>query len=222
MFNSIAGKYDFLNHFLSMGIDKMWRRKAVEAAANGHPYKIIDIATGTSDLAIEACRRLKNVDITGVDISEKMLAVGKEKIIKAHLNEKIHLQIGDAENLAFPNAFFDAAMVAFGVRNFENLKQGLAEINRVLKEGGRLVILEFSQPRFFLLKGLFNLYFTKILPFIGKKVSKDSRAYTYLPESVQQFPDGEKLVDILRQSGFAKVTLKRLTIGIATIYVSVK
>jgi demethylmenaquinone methyltransferase/2-methoxy-6-polyprenyl-1,4-benzoquinol methylase len=222
MFNNIAHKYDFLNHFLSFGIDKLWRKKTIRILKKYKPKTIIDIATGTADLSIETCKRIPGVEITGVDISEKMLAVGKEKIIKENLNDSIHLQVGDAEDIAFPAKFFDAATVAFGVRNFENLLKGLSEIERVLKDDGVLIVLEFSKPNFFLFKALYWTYFKWILPLFGRIISKDKFAYTYLPNSVHYFPQDEQLSAIFQQAGFNRVSIKKLTFGIATIYVCSK
>jgi len=222
MFNNIAHRYDFLNHFLSLGIDKVWRKRVVRELKKVPHGNVIDIATGTADLAIEACMRIDDAEVTGIDISEKMLAFGKEKIIKKGLNGRIHLQTGDAENLAFPDNFFDASMVAFGVRNFENLEKGLTEIARVLKANGTLLVLEFSKPVIFPLRQLYSLYFSYILPVMGKLFSRDNSAYTYLPESVKHFPDGHRMAAIIQQAGFRNVTLKRLTAGICTLYVCKK
>lgn len=221
MFNNIAGKYDFLNHFLSAGIDIYWRKKAIDLLEKSKPAQILDIATGTGDFAIEALR-VKPEKITGIDISEGMLAVGREKMRKKGLDKKIELLSGDSENLQFADSGFDAVMAAFGVRNFENLERGLSEMHRVLKPGGRLVILEFSKPTAFPMKQAYNFYFKNILPVFGKMVSKDNAAYTYLPESVQAFPDGEAFLSILRQVGFAKPEWQPLTFGICSIYTAIK
>jgi demethylmenaquinone methyltransferase/2-methoxy-6-polyprenyl-1,4-benzoquinol methylase len=221
MFNSIAGKYDFLNHFLSAGIDIYWRRKAIDLLVPSKPKTILDIATGTGDLALEALR-LQPDKITGVDISEGMLAVGREKIAKRNLGQKIELRLGDSENLEFADNAFDAATAAFGVRNFENLPQGLREIYRVLKPGGRVVILEFSKPKSFPFKQVYNFYFKQILPVFGKVISKDRAAYTYLPESVQAFPDGPEFINILEQVGFKATQWHPLTFGISSIYTGIK
>lgn len=217
MFDNIAGKYDFLNHFLSVGIDIIWRKKAVSLLKPQKPKLILDIATGTADFAIEALR-INPDKITGVDISEGMLAVGREKLAKKGLADKIELQYGDSENLPFEDNTFDAITVAFGVRNFENLAKGLAEMNRVLKPGGTAVVLEFSKPRMFPMKQLYHFYFKNILPVVGKFVSKDNAAYTYLPESVQAFPDGQDFINIFEEVGFKNTKWHSLTFGISSIY----
>jgi len=221
MFNSIAGKYDFLNHFLSAGIDIYWRKQAIKILGKEQPAFLLDIATGTADFAIEALK-LNPRKIIGVDISEGMLAIGKEKIKKRNLTDKIELQLGDSENLAFETNTFDATMAAFGVRNFENLEQGLSEMHRVLKPGGRIVILEFSKPKFFPFKQVYNFYFKQILPVFGKLISKDQAAYTYLPESVQAFPDGQDFITILKKVGFKNTQWHSLTFGISSIYTGLK
>lgn len=218
MFNSIAHRYDFLNHFLSAGIDYSWRRKAIRLLEKNNPGTILDVATGTGDLAIEAAKRIKDVRITGIDIAEDMLEIGRKKIKEKKLADRIDLQPGDSENLQFPDASFDAVMVAFGVRNFENLEKGLAEMFRVLKPNGRVVILEFSKPGNFPVKQLYNFYFRYILPFLGRIISGDPKAYTYLPESVGAFPAGEEFLNLLRMVGFRDTKLRVLTFGIATIY----
>ncbi|MGV3586723.1 MAG: bifunctional demethylmenaquinone methyltransferase/2-methoxy-6-polyprenyl-1,4-benzoquinol methylase UbiE [Adhaeribacter sp.] len=221
MFNSIAGKYDFLNHFLSAGIDIYWRKQAVKIMGQNQPALLLDIATGTGDFAIEALS-LHPQKIVGVDISEGMLAVGQEKIKKKNLTDKIELQLGDSENLAFADNTFDGTMAAFGVRNFENLHKGLSEMYRVLKPGGRIVVLEFSKPRSFPFKQVYNFYFKNILPVFGKLISKDQAAYTYLPESVQAFPDGQEFINILKQVGFKNTQWHSLTFGISSIYTGLK
>jgi demethylmenaquinone methyltransferase/2-methoxy-6-polyprenyl-1,4-benzoquinol methylase len=221
MFNSIAGKYDFLNHFLSAGVDIYWRKKAINLVARNKPELILDIATGTADFAIEAMR-LKPRKVIGVDISEGMLAVGREKLQKKQLSHVIELKSGDSENLEFEANQFDAVMAAFGVRNFENLEKGLSEMHRVLKPGGQVVILEFSKPKAFPFKQGYNFYFKHILPVFGKLISKDRAAYTYLPESVQAFPDGPDFTTILTQVGFKSTAWHPLTFGISSIYVGTK
>jgi len=221
MFNNIAHRYDFLNHFLSAGIDYRWRKKAIKLIGESNPQTILDIATGTGDLAIEAAK-LNPKKIEGVDIAEDMLAIGQEKIKKKNLLDIINLQTGDAENLNFDENTFDAVMVAFGVRNFENLEKGLSEMLRVLSKGGILMILEFSKPKKFPIKQLYNFYFRFILPAFGKIISGDSSAYTYLPDSVNTFPDGEDFTKIISQLGFKKAIHKPLTYGIASIYSATK
>ncbi|MDQ3193014.1 MAG: bifunctional demethylmenaquinone methyltransferase/2-methoxy-6-polyprenyl-1,4-benzoquinol methylase UbiE [Bacteroidota bacterium] len=221
MFNNIAPKYDFLNHFLSLGIDILWRKKAIGLLKTQNPKQILDIATGTGDFAIEAL--VLNPDkITGLDISAGMLSVGREKIKNKKLEDKIELILGDSENLPFAEKTFDAITVGFGVRNFENLDKGLSEMFRVLNGGGKVVVLEFSRPKKFPVKQVYNLYFNQILPFIGKIVSKDNTAYTYLPESVNAFPDGQDFLDILSKNGFKETKCISLLFGISSIYTGKK
>lgn len=221
MFDNISHKYDFLNHFLSLGIDKGWRKKAINELASLAPARILDIATGTGDLAIEAAR-IKPKSIIGVDISEGMLSHGRVKIKKLGLSSLILLETGDSENLHFQSESFEAVTVSFGVRNFENLEKGLNEIHRVLAPKGRVVILEFSKPKLFPIKQLYWFYNNTILPIIGKLVSKDSSAYTYLPESVKAFPDGEDFLAILKKCSFANTKARTLTFGIVTLYTADK
>ncbi len=221
MFDNIAPKYDFLNHFLSLGIDKLWRKKAIRILSGYHSENLLDVATGTGDFAIAAAR-LKPKKIIGFDISEQMLAVGRTKAKRLGLDRMIEFIKGDSESMPFQNDQFDAITVAFGVRNFENLDGGLKEFYRVLKPDGVVVILEFSKPKHFPMKQFYLFYFFKILPFIGRMVSKDSSAYSYLPESVMAFPDDEKFLSILKKNGFSRTMQKRLTFGIATIYIAQK
>ncbi len=218
MFDNIAPKYDFLNHFLSMHIDKIWRRKAIKILKKSEPQKILDIATGTGDFAIEINRMLKPELIIGIDISKGMLEKGIEKINKRKLDKVIQFQEGDSENIDFPNNSFDAVTVAFGVRNFENLEKGLNEMFRVLKTGGELIILEFSTPQKFPGKQFYSFYLKRVLPFIGRFFSKDNRAYSYLPESVKAFPFGGEFVSKLKDSGFRNCFFRKLSLGISTIY----
>lgn len=221
MFDSISGRYDFLNHFLSLGIDKGWRRKAIAKLRSDKPQQILDVATGTADLAMEALS-LNPKKIVGVDLSEGMLGVGRKKIHAAGRDSIIELQKGDSEKLLFGNDSFDACTVGFGVRNFEHLDQGLAEIHRVLKPGARLVVLEFSKPTVFPVKQVYNFYFNAILPFWGRFISKDQSAYTYLPESVRHFPDGAAFLERLQAAGFKDTTQDKLSFGICSIYTGVK
>ncbi|WP_436515483.1 bifunctional demethylmenaquinone methyltransferase/2-methoxy-6-polyprenyl-1,4-benzoquinol methylase UbiE [Ekhidna sp. To15] len=221
MFDSISSKYDFLNHFLSLGIDIRWRKKAIKMLSDLQPKQILDIATGTGDFAIESLK-LNPEKVIGVDISEGMLNVGKEKMKKRGYSDIIDMQSGDSENLHFDDNKFDAVIVAFGVRNFENLEKGLSEMNRVLRPGGRAIILEFSKPTIFPFKQLYNFYFRWILPKIGKVVSKDNAAYTYLPESVNEFPFGDDFLRILEKTGYKNTKCKPLTLGISSIYVGEK
>ncbi|HLT41355.1 MAG TPA: bifunctional demethylmenaquinone methyltransferase/2-methoxy-6-polyprenyl-1,4-benzoquinol methylase UbiE, partial [Sphingobacteriaceae bacterium] len=194
MFDNISGTYDFLNHFLSLGIDVIWRKKAIRSLSSIKPKLILDVATGTGDFAFEALKILKPDRIIGVDISQGMLNVAKEKIDNRGLADKFEVQLGDSEGLVFADHTFDAVTVAFGVRNFENLQKGLDDIYRVLRPGGKAVILEFSNPKKFPIKQFYNFYFNSITPFFGKLFSKDNSAYKYLPESVAQFPDGEDFI----------------------------
>lgn len=221
MFNNISPKYDFLNHFLSLGIDILWRKKAIRQLKKDSPKLILDVATGTGDFAIEALA-LNPDKVIGVDISSGMLEYGKEKLKKKELEHKIELQLGDSEKLNFSDNYFDAVIVSFGVRNFENLETGLQNILRVLKDEGKLVVLEFSKPKLFPFKQIYNFYFQYVLPTIGKLVSKDSAAYTYLPESVQAFPDGKNFLQVLDKVGFKNTICKPLTLGISSIYVAQK
>lgn len=222
MFDNIAPKYDFLNRSLSMGIDVLWRRKAIKMLADLKPQVVLDVATGTGDVALEIHKQLKPERIVGLDLSPGMLEVGKQKVAKKGLSDTIEMVVGDSENLPFEDNTFDAITVAFGVRNFENLNAGLAEMNRVLKPGGKLIVLEFSHPKSFPFKQIYWAYFNHILPFFGKMVSKDASAYTYLPESVKQFPDGNAFIERLNQTGYQNPTQRPLTFGIASIYAAVK
>ncbi|MCX8031170.1 MAG: bifunctional demethylmenaquinone methyltransferase/2-methoxy-6-polyprenyl-1,4-benzoquinol methylase UbiE [Thermodesulfovibrionales bacterium] len=221
MFNRIANYYDFLNHFLSFNMDKKWRTRAIDELANYRPKFILDVATGTADFAIEAVK-LNPEKIIGIDISDKMLEIAKVKIQKKNLSSIIELQKGDSENLSFADNTFDAVTVAFGVRNFSDLQTGLKEIFRVLKTGGRVIVLEFSKPNNVFIKPLFNFYFNSILPFLGNKISKDKKAYKYLPDSVREFPDGVDFINILERVGFRNTSYKILTFGICSIYIGEK
>ncbi len=221
MFDNIAPKYDFLNHFLSLGIDRVWRKKAIRILSEYHPGQILDVATGTGDFAIAAAQ-INPKKIIGFDLSEKMLDVGRAKVERLKMSWLIEFQKGDSEAMPFPDKQFDAITVAFGVRNFENLESGLKEFFRVLKPEGVAVILEFSKPKYFPMKQLYHFYFFRILPLIGRMVSKDSSAYSYLPESVMAFPDDQKFLSVLQKVGFSNTKQKRLTFGIATIYLAQK
>jgi len=221
MFDNIAPKYDFLNHFLSFGIDKLWRKKAIKLVINHKPESVLDVATGTADFALESLKTGAK-QIVGVDISEEMLNVGRTKIQNLGVGDRVVLQSGDAENLAFSDGYFDAVTVAFGVRNFENLSKGIGEIYRVLKPGGMICVLEFSKPTLFPVKQLYTFYSFYILPLLGRLFSKDNSAYRYLPESVEQFPDGEQFLEVLKQIGFTQARQHRQTFGIATIYIGIR
>lgn len=217
MFDNIAGRYDLLNSLLSMGIHKGWRRACVKLLKKKQPKKILDVATGTGDFAIE-CARLKPESVIGIDISDGMLKFGRAKIKKKKLDEVISLKQGNAENVFFPDGSFDAIVVGFGVRNFQDLEKGLGNLYRMLKPGGQLVILEFSYPSNAIVKNLYNFYFSYITPGIGKLFSKDTRAYSYLTESVKAFPNNEKFVSILNSVKFKNTFFKGLSMGIAAIY----
>jgi demethylmenaquinone methyltransferase/2-methoxy-6-polyprenyl-1,4-benzoquinol methylase len=221
MFNNISPKYDLLNHLLSLGIDIHWRKKAIKLLKNENPKTILDIATGTGDFAIQALD-LNPDKVIGVDISDGMLDIGREKLIRKRLNDRITLENGDSENLKFEDNIFDAVIVAFGVRNFENLHSGLSGMHRVLRKNGRVVVLEFSKPTIFPFKQLYNFYFNAILPIIGKVISKDNSAYTYLPESVKAFPEGATFLQILNDIGFNQAKCIPLTFGICSIYTGTK
>lgn len=221
MFDEIAGKYDFLNHSLSLGIDRSWRKKGILALKDLAPQKILDIATGTGDLAIEACRLLKPEKILGIDLSGKMMAIGQEKVAKAGLTEIIDFDKQDCADLRLENDSFDAAMIAFGIRNFEKLDQSLQEILRVLKPGGKLMILELTSPGFFPMKQAYRLY-SKLIPLAGKWVSDNNAAYRYLPESIAAFPQGKEMKTIFEKNGFKNVKYHRFTFGICTMYIGSK
>lgn len=218
MFNSIAYRYDFLNRFLSAGIDVWWRKKAIQQLREIAPKKILDVATGTGDVAILTWRMLQPEKITGIDISEGMLELGRKKIEKLQLQQKIDLQKGDSETIRFEDDIFDAITVAFGVRNFQHLEKGLKEMHRVLRPGGKLVVLEFSKSDNGILSVLFNFYMNKVTPLIGKLFSKNKDAYQYLNDSVQAFPEGQTFLNIMHDAGFTQTYLKKLSFGICTIY----
>lgn len=222
MFNRIAFRYDFVNRFLSVGIDKGWRKKALKILKPLQPHSILDVATGTGDVAIMAYELLKPKRITGIDISDKMLEIGRQKLLKLGLEERIELVCGDSEAISFPDASFDAVTVAFGVRNFEHLEQGLGEIRRVLKPGGQLVVLEFSKPKIPGIAQLYNWYMGNVAPRMASVVSKDKKAYQYLNKSVLEFPEGSEFVNILNNVGFQKTSCKRLSLGICSIYCGTK
>lgn len=218
MFDRIAPRYDFMNRFLSAGIDVSWRRKAIRLFQNDRPKHLLDVATGTADMAIMAARNLAVETIAGIDISEGMLEIGRQKIAKAGLGTKIALHCGDGETINFPSATFDGVMVAFGVRNFEHLQKGLREIFRVMKPGAQLVVLEFSKPRLPGLKSLYNLYMGLIAPQMAGWFNQNKKAYRYLNESAKAFPDREHFVSILNKTGFSNTYYKSLSLGICCIY----
>ncbi len=218
MFDNIAFRYDFLNRFLSAGIDIRWRKKALKQLLPLQPKTILDVATGTADIAIMASAMLKPQKITGIDISDGMLEIGRKKLSRLGLEGKVELLNGDSETINFPDNSFDAVTVAFGVRNFENLQQGLKEIKRVLKPGGKLVVLEFSKPKAWGIKGLYNLYMKFVASNLGKFFSKNSEAYKYLDESIQKFPEGKKFTSILDDLDYKNTYCKPLSLGICSIY----
>lgn len=221
IFNDIAPKYDLLNHFLSLNIDKRWRRKAIEYIRSEEKGELLDVACGTGDFSIEAYRAGVR-KVTGIDISANMVAIGQKKVEALGLASYITLQAGDSEQIGFEDEHFDVVTVAFGVRNFEHLEAGLKEMQRVLKKGGKVIILEFSMPEHFPMKQVYKFYFRRILPILGGWISGNKDAYTYLPESVMKFPQGEVFLDILKVCGFVQATQRKLTFGIASIYVGVK
>jgi len=222
MFDSIAWRYDFLNHFLSFNFDKSWRRRAIKIISKSYktPY-ILDVATGTGDLAI-AAMKINPSKITGIDISRNMLEIGSAKVKSRGLSDVIDLKYGDSENIPFDDNLFDVAMVAFGVRNFSDPVRGLSEMRRVIREGGMIMVLEFSKPSGFPFKPLYNFYFRNILPLFGRLFSKDKAAYSYLPDSVMKFPDNEEFLKLMDQSGLTNNQQIKLTGGVASIYTGIK
>jgi len=221
MFDNISGKYDFLNHFLSLGIDKIWRKKAIKLLKPFQPKVIMDMATGTGDFAIEALK-LNPERVVGVDLSNGMLEVGRKKMKKKSVDNIIEMVQGDSENLTYEDNTFDAFTVGFGVRNFQNLEAGLSEMLRVLKPGGVGLVLEFSKPKKFPVKQYFAFHSRYVIPTIGKAISKDKAAYSYLPESVAAFPEGQDFVDIMTKVGYRDIKSKKVGGGIATIYYGLK
>lgn len=222
MFDNIAPAYDQLNHTLSWGIDKSWRKKAINWLKPFQPQRMMDVATGTGDFAIQACRVLNPLELIGTDISEGMMNVGRQKVKDAGLEGRISFAKEDCTALTFPDNRFDAITVAFGVRNFEDLDKGLREIHRVLDTNGKLVILELSEPDWFPMKQLYALYSKVVIPTLGKLLSKDRSAYTYLPQSIKAFPQGEVMKEIILKAGFSQANFKRLTLGICTLYTATK
>ena len=222
MFDGIANSYDFLNHFLSLGIDKYWRKITVKAILKNNPKHVLDIATGTADLAIATAKKSKEVRISGVDISEQMLIIGRAKVVKNKLTDRIEMLNASAMALPFKDNSFDVVSIGFGIRNFPDVDGSLKEIHRVIKENGQLCILEFSQPGNYLIRKLYYFYFSKILPFIGNRLSHHKYAYKYLNESASAFPSGEKFNEYLRRNGFENIKNNPLTFGISTLYISNK
>lgn len=221
IFNDIAPRYDLLNHLLSLNIDKGWRRKAMAHIGEEEKGHLLDVACGTGDFSIAACRAGVR-RVTGIDISANMVEVGRRKVRALGLEERIALQSGDSEQMEFGEGTFDAVTVAFGVRNFEHLEQGLREMQRVLRRGGKVVILEFSMPERFPMKQLYRFYFRRLLPLIGGWISGNKGAYAYLPESVMKFPQGKAFLDIMEKCGFAEAAQRKLSFGIASLYTGVK
>jgi demethylmenaquinone methyltransferase/2-methoxy-6-polyprenyl-1,4-benzoquinol methylase len=222
MFDKIAPSYDRLNHALSLGIDRRWRRTAVDALGIHQPQQILDIATGTGDFALLLAKRIKPQHIVGADISEGMMAVGREKVKEEGLQNVISFQYEDCMQLSFPDGSFDAVTSSYGVRNFQNLDKGLQEMQRVLRPGGHLLIVELTPPPSFPMKQLFWLYAHVVMPLLGRLISHDDSAYTYLPASMEAFPQPEQMEGILRKAGFAEVQWRRFTFGISTMYLATK
>ena len=222
MFDRFAWRYDFLNHLFSINIDKIWRRKAAKELRGLSLVKVLDAAAGTADMALTIQKHLKPEHIIGVDISEGMLEIGRQKVKRKGFEQYISLEYGDSEALPFGEQTFDAVTVAFGVRNFEDMEKGLKEMHRVMKNGGKIVILELSIPQNRLVRGIFNFYFFRIMPLVGRLISKDAHAHKYLPNSVQSFPYGTKFKEIMESCGFSEVKIKSLSLGIAYIYTGSK
>lgn len=222
MFDSIAPAYDVMNRMMTLGVDKSWRRKCVRLVSERHPLHILDLATGTGDLAVAMAKSIPDARIQGADLSEKMLEIGRDKVAKAGLSGRVDFTVADALKLPFENNAFDAVTIAFGVRNFQDLSAGCAEIKRVLRPGGRLVILELSTPKAKFVRPFYNLYTKKIIPLVGKCVSKDKRAYSYLPDSIAAVPARDKMSEILRDVGLKDAQWEGLTFGVATIYTATK
>ena len=222
MFDNIAPAYDRLNQTLSLSVDRIWRRRVVRIVGRLHPRRVLDMATGTGDLAVMMARSIPEAHIKGVDLSEGMLDVARRKVAARGLEERVTLEAGDAETAVAAAGSVDVVTVAFGVRNFEDLDRGLREMHRVLDDNGKLVILELSEPDWFPMKQLYAIYSKVVIPTLGKLLSKDQSAYTYLPQSIKAFPQGEIMTDIIRKAGFSQVSFKRLTLGICTLYLATK
>ena len=222
MFDAIASRYDTLNHWMSFDIDRRWRRKAISQLAPFSPKEILDVATGTGDFAIQTAKMLRPVRLVGADISEGMMNVGREKVAREQLDGIITFAKEDCMHLSYPDESFDAVTAAFGIRNFADLDQGLSEMCRVLRPGGHLSVVELTHPTRFPIKQLFKIYSHTILPAYGRLVSKDKRAYSYLTATIEAFPQGEAMMDILRKAGFKSASFKRLTFGICTMYLAEK
>lgn len=222
MFNSIAPAYDFMNRAMTLGIDRSWRRKAVEMVESHSPRRILDVATGTADFAIQLAKAIPQSEINGIDLSEQMLAVGRKKVNVAHLNKRLTLQKADCLNLPFADGSFDAITVAFGVRNFEHLDLGYAEMARVLRPGGLLCVVELAVPTSPIIRPFYNLYTRTIIPTLGRIVSSDSSAYTYLPQSIAAMPGGDRMLRLMQDAGFTHCSLRKLTFGVCAIYSGIR
>lgn len=225
MFDNIAPAYDLMNRLMTLGTDRSWRRKVVKMATprdGSEPLELLDVATGTADLAISLAKAAPHALVTGVDLSEGMLAIGRKKIEEIGMSRRISLKQADCLNLPFPSGTFSSVTVAFGVRNFEHIDRGYREMARVLKPGGRLIVLELSVPTNPVVKPFYNFYTRRVIPFAGRMISKDSSAYTYLPKSIAAMPQGEKMLKRMTEAGLSGATLRRLTFGVATIYSAMK
>lgn len=222
MFDNIAPAYDFMNRAMTFGVDRSWRKKVVRAIAADSPSDLLDVATGTGDMALQLARAIPGCAITGIDLSEGMLAVGRRKTAEAGLSGRVTLRQADCLALPFPDASFDAVTVAFGVRNFEHLDRGYAEMARVLRPGGKLYVIELSTPRSPLVRPFYNLYTRAIIPAVGRLISKDSRAYSYLPASIAAMPQGDRMLALMTGAGLSSPSLRPLTFGVCTIYTAVK
>ena len=222
MFDNIAPAYDFMNRAMTLGIDRLWRRKAVAMISDPRPRDILDVATGTGDLAMLLARRLDPLSVTGVDLSDNMLEIGRRKISEAGLSDVISFRQADCLNLPFTGNSFDCVTVAYGVRNFADLLAGYCEMYRVLRPGGRLLVIELSTPQGRLVKPLYDIYTRRVIPALGRLVSRDTRAYTYLPESIAAVPQGDAMASIMRSAGFADVLVRPLPFGVCTVYVATK
>lgn len=222
MFDNIAPAYDFMNRAMTLGIDRLWRRRVVGYVAACAPGKVLDVATGTGDLAIAIARKSPQAAVSAVDLSEGMLAVARRKVADASLQERILLSQGDCMSLPFADGEFDVVTAAFGVRNFEDLERGFAEMARVLRPGGRMLALELTVPMSPLIRPLYNLYTRRVIPMIGRMVSKDQRAYSYLPESIAAMPQGDRMLQLIKGSGFSSATREPLTLGVSTVYTAIR
>jgi demethylmenaquinone methyltransferase/2-methoxy-6-polyprenyl-1,4-benzoquinol methylase len=222
MFDNIAPAYDFMNRAMTLGIDRNWRRKVVKAVAAAAPSAILDVATGTGDLAIQLAKANQQAKVTGIDLSEGMLEVGRRKVAEAGLTQQIALRQADCLALPFADGSFDIVTVAFGVRNFEHLDKGYAEMARVLRPGGKLMVLELSTPTSPIVKPFYKLYTRGVIPMVGRLISKDSRAYSYLPESIAAMPQGERMLQLMTEAGLSGCSLRSLTFGVSTIYTGIK